>query len=209
MSSNVNAYSWLGFLAYIIIALLIGTASTTVFRRCPQIRDIEMVSVDDIAISGISFTVLSLFGAIGLFSWCGYRGNVNDILIHGPRNGDTICMVIGALTFLCLLLSVALTASSEFLGIKAMNNCAVLEAANQEEVDEYLEAANMLNRLYGVVILAIALFLMATVVVALKNYIPGGRSFDVVGRFDNFVSGVGRRARCQKGNKMKKRMYKL
>ena len=215
MTDNINAYSWIGFISYVIIAYLIGYSSSVVFKRCPQIKDTEMADVDDIASSGIAFTTLALIGAIVLFSYCGYRGNVNDVLLRGPRSGDTTCMVIGGITFLFLLLSVALTASSEFLGVKAMNNCAVLEAASQDEVDEYLEAANMLNRLYGIVILAISLFLILSVYVALKNYLPGGRSIDLVDRLDRFVSfGFGRGARCRRGArgnkmKMKKRMYKL
>lgn len=209
---NVAAYTWIGFIAYVIIAYLIGYASMTVFRRCPQIKEIEMVDVDKIAASGIAFTTFSFLGMLILFGYFGSRGDVNRVIMGSIRGDETTipCMAIGGITLLCLLLSLALTSSSEFMGIKAMNNCSVLQAANQDEVDEYLEAANMLNRLYGIIILAITIiivFLLYLLSKMVQN--KTGYNMDVVSHMDRFVTSFGRRARCSKNNRIKKRMYKI
>lgn len=203
--------SWLLFISYIIISYLIGYASMTVFKKCPEVQEDQVLGDSDkISGAAIAFTTISLF----LFAACffaGGRGSFGSVIRSCYKSNDLKFKILSILTILCLVVSVALTAFAEFSGVESINKCALISATTQEEIDEFMSASNMLNRLYGIVIVVLIVCISMIVGYLSMEFLNIDPAQQITQRVEDFATMFGRRAKCRTNNKMKsikKKMYK-
>ena len=80
------------------------------------------------------------------------------------------------------------------MGIRVVENCNLLQLQNQDELEEYMDSANFLNRIYGLVVVLVLVVVLCPVVYYGMNYY----------KTPSFLS-FGRRAKCRLNNKVKGR----
>jgi hypothetical protein len=205
--------SWIALLAFVIVSFLLSASSYTVYDNCPQSPKEEMeLNQPALTLSTLIATTLGLVMTIACFLYtCREKGvfpSFVDILsgngkgvvgsimgvIQGPSNWY---VAAGVATAFMLLLALILTVATELSGLEAMRECKVMTATSKEQIDKYIEAANMMNRLHGIVMLFVACAAIYLV------YLIGQKADDR-GLFDGLKgSGFGKKRMTLFGKKRK------
>lgn len=183
----------------------------TVFKKCPEVQEDPVLgNSNTISIVAIAFTTILLFLFAGCFI-AGGRGDIGSVIRHCYTGKFDRYSSLAVITVLVLITSVALTAFAEFSGAETINNCALINATTQEEIDEFIDASNMLNRLYGIVIVVLIVCISMLVGYLSMEFFKVDPSQKIGQKIESFATMFGRRAKCRTNNRMKtikKKMYK-
>lgn len=206
-SREAVGLSWIVFVVTAIICYLIGYASLDVFETCPSnSEDRILAQSNKLAIASMVFTSLTLLGVIALV-FMGFKGCVKTVIENAIYKSDAKVKVMGIAVALFGVISLILTAFSEFAGVETVNSCEVIKAKDQEEVSKFMKSANMLNRLYSIVILVLVfagLIIVNGLSLRFTGFDPWAMLTYSIGGFMDNASSSGFGRRCSRKNGIKR-----
>lgn len=168
IKSENALFSWLCLIIYLIISFLVAVSSIKVFDRCPD------VDKDNIAKSrgtGIGLCVTNAFIVIILLILFFMNSERNlPALVDSSKSYLRGGLFI--LLSLAFAISVLLTCISEFIGSDTINECQFLNASSEGEMKEFLDAAVMINRLYGLVCVITIMGILFVLKFMYEGFVP-------------------------------------
>ena len=127
--------SWIIFLLYIVISYTIGISGLSVFKQCKDPReDSENLKGESVSISSIVFTTFSLITCLFCLYISGYKRSINECVQFclGKYNSNDVKSLIPVgitiLFMISTIISVILTAVTEFYAYNNMHNCSMLSS---------------------------------------------------------------------------------
>jgi hypothetical protein len=154
---NMHIVYWLLVISYFVVAYIIGVFGVQVFNKCPlDATELEFLgggkstATASLTLNSISIVCLA---ACWIMVRCMDCSPI-DLFSEVYKKSD-VGKALSVFTIIILLAAVIVTAVAEFNGASIASQCKLIPTSTQEEIDDFRSASDTLNRVYGVVIIAI------------------------------------------------------
>ena len=200
----MNSLTWVLFLAYIIVFIIIGASSYRVFDTCVSEDEEEMDNKKGLSAASISLTAVFFVASVACLIFMGgsFSSSICRAITYNKKS--SLNYAFGLLAIISGLGSLITSLVSYFMGLETVSNCENINVKDGEEFEKFTSAVTDLNRLYAFVLMSVIIIVGMFIMVSLEKVgsVTDGVSKTVT--WFNQKTQFGRSAKCSKGSGRKR-----